>query len=337
MTKDTHPSDQDLLERSIISLIQITNKNKGKLFLALILGGVLGIAISFTATKKYTSKAELLPEFNSSKLSSLGSLASLAGFDAASSGESDAVRPDLYPNILLSTPSLRYLLNKPVTTVTNKRFPTLIDYFEDYTGEKLSTNKLKGPLIDSIIPQFDLEEMAMLNQLKGSISANFDKKSGIVFLNIEMPDAKVAGITLTNSIIYLKDYVTKYRLGKKGDKAEFIKGKVQQAKRRMQSAQNALQQYKDRNRNLFLNTAKIELQTLEMELSQTESVYNDLSRQLEQAQIKENEEEPVMHVLEPPQVPSQKSSPRRIIFGIVGSMLTLLITLIFLLIRRSAS
>ena len=124
MANDTLNSDQDILERTIASLIRITNINKGKLLLSLIIGGLLGVAFSFTVTKMYTSKAELLPEFSSNKLGGLSSLASLAGFDASSAAGSDAVRPDLYPNILLSTPALRYLLHQPVTTV--KRPPPLL-------------------------------------------------------------------------------------------------------------------------------------------------------------------------------------------------------------------
>jgi uncharacterized protein involved in exopolysaccharide biosynthesis len=329
----TSSSDQDFLERSIINFIRITNLNKGKLFLSLLIGGILGVALSFSVTKKYTSKAELLPEFSSNKLGSLSSLASLAGFDAASSGESDAVRPDLYPNIILSTPGLRYLLNQPVTTITNRQFPTLLSYFENLNGQKLPKGQLSQNTSDTSLIHFNIEEVALLNQLKSSISANFDKKSGVVLIGVEMTDAKVAGLTLTNSITYLKEYVTKYRLGKKGEKAEFVKTRVRDAKKRMQQSQRSLQQYKDQNRNLFLNTAKIQMQNLEMELNQAETVYNDLARQYEQAQIEEIEKEPVIHLLEPPQVPSSKSSPRRILFGIGGSVLASLLMLIFLIIR----
>jgi len=329
----TSSSDQDFLERSIVNFIRITNQNKGKLFLSLLIGGILGVAISFSVTKKYTSKAELLPEFSSDKLGGLGSLASLAGIDA-SAGESDAVRPDLYPNIILSTPALKHLLFKPVVSIAGKKYPTLLSYFEEINGEKLPSGQLTQIEKDTAnLIQFSIEEIRILNQLKQSISANFDKKSGIVMLDVEMPDAKIAGITLVNGIDYLKDYVTKYRLGKKGEKADFIKGKVRQAKKRLMTAQQSLQQYRDSNRNLFLNTAKIEMQNLEMELGQAETIYNDLARQYEQAQIKENEKEPVIHVLEPPQVPIQKSSPRRILFGIGGSFAAALLMLTFLLIR----
>jgi uncharacterized protein involved in exopolysaccharide biosynthesis len=326
-------SDQDVLEKSISALIEIIAKNKRKLLLSIVIGGVIGIALSFLAQKKYTSKAELLPEFNSDKFGSLGSLASLAGLDAGGSSESEAIRPDLYPNILQSSPALFYLLNQPVKTDSGKAYSTLLSFYEVLNDVKTRPDFLNLKITDSLY-KYKPDELDIISNLKKSINSSFDKKSGIIVVSVEMPDPKVAAITLGNCIKYLRQYTSEYRYGKKHSEVAFVASQLKTAKERMQRTQYALQKFKDNNRNLFLNTAKIEEQKLEEAYSVASSIYSDLTRESEKLNIAEQENKPVFQILEPPVIPIAKSSPNRFFFGVGGSILTFILTLIAVLIPR---
>ncbi|WP_254411870.1 Wzz/FepE/Etk N-terminal domain-containing protein [Dyadobacter diqingensis] len=324
-------SDQDILEKTLTALIQILIKNKGKLFLSILLGGIIGIASSFLIPKKYTSKAELLPEFNSNKFGSLSSLASLAGLDAAGSSESDALRPDLFPNILQSSPALLYLLSQPVKSDSGKNYSSLLAFYEIQNEVKVKPQLLKLKITDSLY-KYTTSELGIISSLKKSINSSFEKKSGIIFVSVEMTDPKVAAITLANCIKYLKQYVSEYRYGKKHGEVAFVGSQLKTAKERMQKAQYALQKFKDNNRNLFLNTAKIGEQKLEEDYSLAASVYNDLLRESEKLNIAEQEDKPAFQILEPPVIPVAKSSPNRFFFGVGGSILSFLLTVIMVLI-----
>jgi len=85
-----------------------------------VLFAALGAIYSLTQPNEYSSNAKLLPELDS-KLSSAGgmgslkSLAGLAGVDiGGSSLGTDAIRPDLYPNIVQSAPLLLEVLKAKI-------------------------------------------------------------------------------------------------------------------------------------------------------------------------------------------------------------------------------
>ena len=97
---------------------------------------------------------------------------------------------------------------------------------------------------------------------------------------------------------------------------------VAEAKARYQNAEVAVAGYKDRNRFLIMNSAKVEEQRLIADFMLAQTVYNDLSKQFEQSKIRVEEETPVFKILDPAKIPLQRSEPKRtitvIVFGILG-------------------
>ena len=99
----------------------------------------------------------------------------------------------------------------------------------------------------------------------------------------------------------------------------------------------ALQSFRDKNRNLFLNTAKIEENKLEDDFNVAQEVYSSLIKQSETLTISEKQTKPVFEVLDPPMVPNGKSGPNRLFYGIGGAFLAFIllsITLIFIYSRK---
>jgi len=327
--------ESDILERSVLFLISLVKRNLKIIIVAGFIGGLTCGGLTYLLPKKYTAKAELLPEFKESRFSGFSSLANLAGIDLTNSAESDAIRPDLYPNILQSTPALLYLLNQPVKTVENKKFSTLLAYLESTNKEKIKADSLLVENLgnDSVL-DFTKEEIRVIQTIKGAISTNFDKKTGIIYIGVELRDPVVAATTLSKAIGYLSDYVSGYRTKKKHDESEFVRTRVQEATKQLQSAEYALQQYRDNNRNVFNNVAKIEEQKLQSNYIHSQNLRNDLLNQLEKATLAEKEGRPIIQILEPPIVPVKKSSPARIVYAVAGAFLFSLLTLITLSIRN---
>ena len=65
---------------------------------------VVGLVIGFSIPKEYTVTSKLAPEVVDKRSGGLSSLASMAGINLGSMSTSDAVSPDLYPEIVSSTP-----------------------------------------------------------------------------------------------------------------------------------------------------------------------------------------------------------------------------------------
>ena len=64
------------------------------------IAAVAGLVIGFSIPKEYTVSSKMAPETVAKSSSSLGSLASLAGINLGTMSTSDAVYPDLYPDII---------------------------------------------------------------------------------------------------------------------------------------------------------------------------------------------------------------------------------------------
>ena len=84
------------------------------------MAGVIGLVVGFSIPKVYTVSSKLAPEIVSRTNSSLSSLASIAGVNLNNMSTSDAVYPELYPEIVSSTPFVVELFSIPVEIETRK-------------------------------------------------------------------------------------------------------------------------------------------------------------------------------------------------------------------------
>jgi uncharacterized protein involved in exopolysaccharide biosynthesis len=320
---------------------------------------VIGVLYVSFQPNQYTSYVKVMPELQtrgSSSLGNLGALAGLAGIslDAGASGL-DAIRPDLYPSMLQSSPFGLYMLKQPVR-VDNQTYT--VESYLKLAGQNSLSNRVSSALFgwlssDDESPTKSVKEPTrnpsqplvlsqtqegLVQDMIRRVQAEIDKKTGVITITVKMPDPVVAATVARLSLDYLTNYVTNYRTGKSRQQVTFLDKQVANARRRYEAAEYMLSAYRDRNRSVFLNTAKIEEQRLQADYLLAQTVYNDLSKQLEQARIKVQEEAPVFQLLEPARVPVNKSEPKRTItalgFAIFGAIIGLVIFFVRWLIRR---
>jgi uncharacterized protein involved in exopolysaccharide biosynthesis len=304
--------------------------------------GALGILGSFFFTKKYTATTILLPEYSSGK-SSFFSLA-MGGNSSEGIGN---LTPDLYPNVLESTSFGEFLLKEPIVTQSGQRYSSLREYMKRDTSvsilmriKSLFSFKKKGkpgPRVEfknSNILNYSSEEQGLISGAKSLVKASLEQKNGLVSIESELPDPIVAAMLVEASRSYLVNYVEEFRTAKLTQQLEFLSSRVRESRRRLKSAEYALQSYRDRNRNAFLNVARIEEQRLQSDYTLAQSIYSDLVIKEEQIKIKVKEERPVFKVLEPIKVPLNTSSPNRTLFGIAAGLFGAFVVLAYLILFR---
>jgi uncharacterized protein involved in exopolysaccharide biosynthesis len=349
--KEEHVS-KDEIEIRLSDIIQFIKDSRRSVLLWSIVFILIGVLYALSKGNEYTATVRVMPELKGASgtggLNDLKSLAGLAGVNLDNPTTTDAIRPDLYPDIVQSIPFTLFLLGQPVTTSERAKPYTLQEFFEDrsknsFLGNLMggtkeekssaSVNKPKGPTL-----RLTKQQEGLSKELNQRVSAAIDKKTGIITITSQMPDATVAAIIAQQTLNHLSSYVTNYRTEKARQQVQFLNQQVNNARQRYQATEYALSSYRDQNRSLFLNTAKIEEQRLQADFLLAQSVYNDLSKQLEQARIKVQEDAPVFQVLEPARVPINKSGPNRtavvIGFAVFGAMLGFVIQLIRRLIKR---
>lgn len=307
----------------------------------------VGVIVALCLQPEFISEAKIMPEMNNGSgdmFKRLASVAGFAGMDLSDAEGVDAVRPDLYPNVLQSTPFVLQLIDKPIITTTGQQatvgqfllpdddrwsLKKLLEFGRKDDLKSSPTNKPGGPV------RLTSRQQELVEDIGKRISAKLDTRSGIITITAKMPDANVAASVAQLSMDYLTQYVTNYRTEKARQDLQFYTQRLHDAQKRYQTAQFNVFQYNDQHKYYVVQAATMDKQRREAELSIAQTVYSELSRQFEQAKLKLQERTPIFKVLEPAQVPLKRTSPKRAIIVLVFSGIGLLTGIMYVLARQA--
>ena len=300
---------------------------------------IVGIVIALTTPKQYTVSVTLAPESSKSGGGGLSGIASMLGVGGFNMGSDvDALNVTLYPDIVSSTPFILDLMDTPVSTIDEEQpDTTLVGYLKEYTSSSLmgtvmslpfkaiggimSLFKSEEEVKTDIINPFHLtqEQSQTVNGLKKMIVANVDKKTGVTTVSVTMQDPMVAAILTDTVIVKLKEHITKYRISKAEEDCKYWEelNRVRQDDYYMKQKKYA--EYVDANKNVVLQSVRIEQERLQNEMNLAYQVYSNVATQLQMAKAKVQEAKPVFAVVEPASVPLQPSGTSRkmILLGVV--------------------
>jgi uncharacterized protein involved in exopolysaccharide biosynthesis len=344
---ETNQSKHNIDEEVTIDISKIFKvifKQKWAILIVTILSTMLGVFIAINIPNEFSSQVQILPELDSKDggggVSKLKSLAGLAGVDLGSMSGTDAVRPDLYPNILQSTPFLLSVMNMKVYASKYKQTMLMSKFLEENANQELSVRifgKSEEKAKDSFVidPKnipfetlsLDSKQDFFVKELQKRVGATLDKKTGVIIISVKMQDPVIAATVVRYAQDYLTKYVVNYRTEKTLKDIKFLEDRIGEAKRRYDNALYSYSSYQDRNKSLFLNIAKDEGKKLQYEVDLSYSIYAELAKQLEESKIKIHRETPIFKVLEPAQIPVRKSDPKRsvIVLGFAFAALILCI------------
>jgi uncharacterized protein involved in exopolysaccharide biosynthesis len=354
---ETNQSQQNIdseITIDISKIFKVIAKKKWAILIATIISTVIGIFIAINIPNEYASQVQILPELNSKdaggSLSSLKSLAGLAGVDLGSMSSTEAVRPDLYPNIIQSTPFLMGVMNMKVYASKYKQTMMMSKFLEENKKKELfirifgeSDEKDKDAFVinPKTIPletiRLDKKQDELIKDLQKRVGATLDKKTGVISISVKMQDPVIAATIVKYAQDYLTSYVIKYRTEKTLNDIKFLGDRVEEAKRRYDNALFSYSSYQDRNKALFLNIAKDEGKKLQYEVDLSYNLYSELVKQLEESKIKVHRETPIFKVLEPAQIPVKKAEPKRSIMVLGFAFLGLILSIMTVLARNYKS
>ena len=296
---------------------------------------VLGLVVALGTPKEYKSEVTLLVETSAKGGGMSGLLqqfGGLAGINLSGAAGEDALSPELYPDVIKSTPFLLEIMNQKVTESKYDSTLTVAQYLDRHTRASLMgvvmgyTIGLPGKIIGWIRGSHKSEVNSQKSEngpfrlsqkqtdiakaLAGLIKAKEGESNNTLVISVEVQDPMVAA-QLTDSVVRsLTRYIIDYRTQKAKFDLKFVEDRHAEAEAKYVQAQDALAAYSDRNKNVILASARTEEQRLQSEYNLAFNIYNTLSQQLEQAKIKVQENTPVFKVIDPAKVPLQKSKPK---------------------------
>lgn len=340
MTPPTAPSSQEMslaeIYAELKSFARTVWGERRMIARLTAIAGVLGLFLALASPEEFSAKTRVLPyRSGAGAIGGLSGLAGLAGIRLPAGAADQTITADLYPEVAKSqdfriavaeTPIYFSTLGKSATTI--EFFRTLYDkpltellvtYSVGLPGEILSMLRSQSaPAGPSALPDsaprltsYDRKYMKLVRTMDKRLAVNIDKRTSIITITAMMPDPYAAAdlVRVTSDLLMAR--IIDYESRKAGEQFRFVSEQFEQAKRRYELAQRERAVFDDRNRTLMRATAQIERDRLQREYDLAFEVYQQLSRELEQARLKMSQDTPAFTVLEQVTVPSERSSPRR--------------------------
>ena len=298
------------------------------------IGALIGLIVGFSMPKEYTSKILIAPESTtkSTSSSSMNALASMAGLNLGNSSGRDAIYPDLYPDIVSSTPFLVGLFDIPVHEQKDTTVMTLAEYMRDHqkapwwraitsapfrligwTLSLLKDKEEEGEGGEKKIDPFQLtrEEAGIAGGIGSKIMVTVEKKTWVTTLSVTMQDPLIAATVADTVRARLQEYVTEYRTSKARMTLEYTEKLYLEAQKEYYDAQEKYAKYADANQSMVLLGARAEQEKLQNEMQLAYSAYTQMSQQLRVAKAKVDEITPVYTIIQPASVPLSPSKPSK--------------------------
>ena len=330
------PADYEYqYDEDVINMLELAKTIWTKrmfIFKLVTIGAIAGMLVALFSPKEFKSTATLMPEYStesqggaSSLLRQYGGLLGISG--GSYSSNSNAIRVDLYPNIVQSTNFQLKLMDQPFYFSDIDATATLFEYYTEHDSPGILgliaeyTIGLPGKILGIILQKKELMtsvpevanesmvlnltkvEAAVINTLRQKITASLDEESGIVSVSVTLPDNVAAAAVTEYTITELTEYLTEYRTEKVLRDLTFVEEQLATAEARFKEAQLTLAEFRDSNQGTLSAKAQTEEQRLNSEYQIAFNLYNGLTQQYEEAKLKVQEETPMFKTLEAVQVP----------------------------------
>lgn len=339
-----------------IDLLSITKtlwKSRKLYLITCTIAIVIGLIVAFSIPKTWKSSVVLAPELTSgsSLAGGIGDLASMVGINLGTNGSSiDALYPDLYPQIVESVPFITGLFDVQVKPSESNTKISFSDYLKKDTKAPWWTKCIgaissifKGkekatPITTQKIDNFKLteEQDGLVQQIKGCISCNVDKKTSIITISVTLQDPVIAANIADTVKSRIQQYIINYRTQKARNDMNYYQRLCTEAKASYVKAQELYSTFSDSNEGVILESYKSKQDELENEMQLRYNIYNQCAQQLQAAKAKVQERTPAFTILEPATVPIMKDGPKRMTIILTYIFLSIVVTSIYILYKDAA-
>ena len=336
------PQDEEI---DLVEVIRKLWKNRKLIIKITVVFMVIGVLVALFSPKEYSAGCTMVPQVGDKKASGgLSGLASMVGINLGSMGGGEVLAPTIYPKILASIPFKKELMATPLKFEEYEQPITLFDYYTKDEYKKFSlfgvikkyTSGLPGVIIGAIrgedttqimtehgsaIQSLSKDEKEVAEILDRIVSLNVNDKDGYVQLSASLPEPLAVAQLAQQAQKLLQEYITRFKIEKVQSNLDFVRNQYEKSKLRYEEKQEELAKFRDANKNFSSAVAKTKEEVLTNEYNLAYSVYSELAKQLEQAEIAVNETTPILTVVEPVVVPTERSKPKR---GLICVLFTFL-------------
>ena len=323
-----------------IDLVDIFRKIKKHILLYLISIPIAAIVAYLTIAsvpRYYTCTVKLAPEFSSMSSSSLNELASSFGVDISggSSNGSDAIIPELYPDLMQSVDFKTSMFSVPIKTSDGKVNTTYYEYLAKHQKsswwEKMKPQTKETKTINPF--KLTKQQFDVANSIGGKVACTVDKKNYAISISVTDQDPLVCATIADTAKAKLQEFITEYRTRKARKDLSYTQGIYDNAKAVYEKARRDYATYSDANTDVILPSVQSKLEDMENDMQLKYNTYTQYSQQLQQAKAKLIEQTPAFTTIQSASVPIKPAGPKRMIFTLIVIMMVTIIDSFYALIK----
>jgi uncharacterized protein involved in exopolysaccharide biosynthesis len=297
---------------------------------------IVACCLILPVPRYYKSGVTLAPELgNMNEMGGgLSDIAASMGFNLNNTVLSDAISPELYPELLKSNRFILQLIDIPVKNIDGTINTTYYNYLDKhqkhnplmvpfYAVKSLFTEKAAPTPAGHQIDAFQLtkRESDIFDAIRNKVTCSVDKKTNLITINVEDQDPLIAAAMTDSVRCKLQLFITEYRTSKSRHDMEYYKRLTAKAKQVYEKARQAYGRYADANMEIMLESFKSKKDDLENDMQLKFNAYSTLNTQLQAATAKVQERTPVFTIITNASVPLKPAGPKRMAF--VAGMLFL--------------
>ena len=347
---------QETSSINFAKIFQDIRKHKRLYYKVLPIVFVLAAIYALSLPNYYVCTVKLSPELSSTRTSSsLLSLASSFGVNlgnATGGMGSEALFPTLYPELINSTDFKTSLFQIPVTIEGDKekgekdRTMSYYDYLDKeqksswvssvlgapgkWLGSLFASKKKKE--VKGVNPFRLTKRQAMIAKaIERNVECDVDKKTMVITINVTDQDPVICATMADSVKTRLQGFITDYRTSKVRNDLAYNKKIFSEAKARYEKARDNYTRYSDTHRELSSQTALTKQSDLLNEMQIQQNLFQQVVAQVQQAEMKVQQETPAFTTLQSATVPVKKAGPKRAQMCIVFLFLAFLGTTTWIL------
>jgi hypothetical protein len=305
-------------------------KSKWKIiFLASIIGGLLGLGYSFTKKTIYTAKLSFALEEKGTGGGNLSSLAAQFGLGGIGGGDGGVFSGGNMIELLKS----RFLIEKTLlSTVTiNGKSDLLLNRYIRFNkldqkwAKKKNLAGLKFTNADRT--KFTLQQDSVLGVISNGLKKNNiavaqqDKKLSIVNVVFVSTDELFAKVFSEKLIENVTDFYIETKTKKSRGNVMLLQNRADSVQRELNAALYGRAQFGDQNMGLIRQQAAVPKLKQEMRVQMLGTLYGELVKNLEFAKLTLMREEPLVQIIDQPILPLPKARLSKLKAMVIGGIL----------------
>jgi len=294
----------------------------------------------FPQPRYYKTEVSVAPESADAKdIGNLASIASNFGVNIGS-GSSDAIYPQLYPDLFESTKFIVGLLDIKVRTKDGEVETDYYTYMKKHEKKNIYfvpflalknwiTSLFKEPEAEiqgkngKRFDPFELSRStnAIVKKVQNNIQCTYSRTTDVVTIEVTDQDPLVCALLADSIKQHLQNFVTEYRTKKSRIDLEYYDMLTREAKANYEKIRMKYAAFSDASTNISLRSVELKMQDLENDMQAKYNIYTAMSTRREAALAKVQENTPAFTELKNATVPIKPAGPKRMIF--VAAMLFL--------------